>query len=186
MNEYSCGWIVEPWVRIPVVALAFSSFALAQSLGGSGFIACFAGGFVFGALMKTHKEELLGGAESSGEVFGLVTWVIFGAAVVFQQPGTMDLRVITYAILSLTVVRMLPVALSVVGLGVATDAKLFLGWFGPRGLASIVFVVIVAGEKLEGSETIMATAVVTVVLSVLAHGLSANALADALGRRRAS
>ena len=180
------GWVVDPWVRIPIVALAVACFAMTQFAGGSGFIACFIGGLTFGALTREHKEEVLAGAEVTGEAFALVTWVIFGAAFVLQHHGTFDWRVGVYAILSLTVVRMLPVFLSLLGLGVRTNAKLFLGWFGPRGLASVVFLVIVYGENLPGSDTIVATTVATVVLSTLAHGLSANPLAAVFGARAKS
>ena len=177
-------WLAGPWVRIPVVALAFGSFGLAQFAGGSGFIACFTGGLVFGAMVRQqHKETILAGAEGTGEVFSLVTWVVFGAAVVGQHGGMIDWRAVLYAILSLTVIRMLPVALSVVGLGASTGAKLFLGWFGPRGLASIVFLVIVAQEKLPGGDILIGTTLATVVLSVIGHGLSANPLSAALGAR---
>jgi len=179
------GWVVPgPWVRIPVIALAFGCFALAQFAGGSGFIACFSGGLVFGGLVREqHKETILQGAEGAGEAFSLITWVVFGAAVVLQHGGAMDWRVILYAILSLTVIRMLPVALAVVGLGTRTDSKLFLGWFGPRGLASIVFLVITVQEKLPGSDTLIAVTVATVVFSILGHGLTANPLAAAFGAR---
>jgi len=180
------GWIAEPWVGIPIVALAFGCFALTQIAGGSGFIACFTGGLIFGALTKEHKQAVLAGAEGTGEAFALVTWVIFGAAVVLQHPGSLDWRVAAYAVLSLTVVRMLPVFLGVLGFGLSNDAKLFLGWFGPRGLASIVFLVIVAGENLPGSDTLVATTVATVVLSIVAHGLTANPLAAAFGARAKS
>jgi NhaP-type Na+/H+ or K+/H+ antiporter len=179
------GWIAPgPWARIPVIALAFGSFALAQFAGGSGFIASFTGGLVFGGLIRQqHKETVLEGAEGASEAFALMTWVVFGAAVVAQHAGTTDWRVVLYAILSLTVVRMLPVAVSVVGLGTRTDSKLFLGWFGPRGLASIVFLVIAAQENLPGSDTLIAVTVATVVLSIVGHGLSANPLAAAFGAR---
>jgi NhaP-type Na+/H+ or K+/H+ antiporter len=176
-------WLGGPWVRIPVIALALASFGLAQFAGGSGFIACFTGGLTFGALIRQHKEAVLAGAEGSGEAFSLVTWVVFGAAVVGQHLGTTDWRAVVYAILSLTAIRMLPVALSVAGLGARTDAKLFLGWFGPRGLASIVFLVIVAQERLAGSDILIGTTLATVVLSIVAHGLSANPLAAAFGAR---
>jgi NhaP-type Na+/H+ or K+/H+ antiporter len=176
------GWVVDPWLGIPVVALAFACFALAQFAGGSGFIACFTGGLTFGALAREHKQPLLEGAEGTGEVFSLLTWVIFGAAVVWQQPGSLDWRVVLYAVLSLTVVRMLPVFLCVTGLRAGTDAKLFLGWFGPRGLASVVFLVIVLEANLPGSRTLAMTVVATVVLSILGHGLTANPLAAAFGR----
>ena len=177
------GWIAEPWVGIPVVALAFGCFTLTQFAGGSGFIACFTGGLMFGALAKEHKHAVLEGAEATGEAFSMITWIIFGAAVVFNHPGTVDWRVVVYAVLSLTVVRMLPVFLCLSGLGVRTDAKLFIGWFGPRGLASIVFGVIVLGANLPGGGTIIATTVVTVTLSVLVHGLTANPFAAVFARR---
>ena len=137
---------------------------------------------LFGALAKEHKTALLAGAEGTGEAFSLITWVVFGAVLVFQHPGAVGWRVALYAVLSLTVVRMLPVFLTASGLGVSTKGKLFAGWFGPRGLASIVFLVIVAQKELPGGDTLIATTVATVALSVVAHGLTANPLAAALGR----
>ena len=179
-------WIPHTWTAIPIASLAFGSFCLTQLLGGSGFIACFVGGLFFGHLAREEKHDFVENAEGTGEIFSLITWVIFGAAVVFQHSGIVDWRAVTYAVLSLTVIRILPVALSLVGLGIKLDAKLFLGWFGPRGLASIVFIIIVAHEKLPGSPTLIGTVVVTVFLSVVAHGLSANPLASRFGARRDS
>jgi len=180
------GWLHEPWLGISAGALAFSCFALAQFVGGSGFIACFTGGLVFSALAPPQKHELLERAEGSGEVLALITWVVFGAAFVLQHPGSIDWRVVLYALLSLTVVRMLPIYLSLTGLGMRADAKLFVGWFGPRGLASIVFLVMVANENLPGNNTLVATVMVTVVLSIVAHGLTANPLATRFGARTQS
>lgn len=176
-------WLEGAWLGIPIGALAFACFALAQHMGGSGFIACFAGGLVFSALAPDQKRELLERAEGTGEVLSLVTWVVFGAAVVLQHPGGFDWRVFLYALLSLSVVRMLPIYVSLTGLDMRPDAKLFVGWFGPRGLASIVFLVMVVNENLPGSSTIAATVVAVVVLSVVAHGLTANPLAARFGAR---
>jgi NhaP-type Na+/H+ or K+/H+ antiporter len=180
------GWIEEPWLGIPIVAIAFACFTATQAAGGSGFIACFTGGLAFGALASERKHMVIEAAEGSSELFSLITWVVFGAAVVLQHPGSFDWRVGVYAMSSVTVVRMLPVFVSVLGLGVRTDTKLVLGWFGPRGLASIVFVVIVAQEDLPGGDTLIATVVATVVLSIIAHGLTANPLSAAFGRRAKS
>ena len=108
---------------------------------------------------------------------------MFGAAFVGHTVGALDWRVLVYSLLSLTIVRMLPVSLSLLGLGVRADAQLFLGWFGPRGLASIVFAVIVVGENVTGSGTLAATVVCTVTLSILAHGLTANPFANAYAAR---
>ena len=177
------GWITETWQQLPVAALAVSCFAVAQVLGGSGFIACFTGGLLFGALTKQHKEQLLLAAEGTGDTLALITWVVFGAAVFGQAVGSFSWDVMLYALLSLTVVRMLPVFLTLAGMNLRTDEKLFMGWFGPRGLASIVFAVIVINENLPGGGTIIMTVVCTIALSVIAHGLSANPLVAALAAR---
>ena len=177
------GWIAEPWTQLLIVTLALTIFGMAQAAGGSGFIACFSAGLTFGGLVKRHKEVLLQGAEGAGNLLSLLTWVMFGAAVVGRYLGELDWRIVSYSLLSLTIVRMLPASLSLLGLGIRSDAQLFLGWFGPRGLASIVFAVIVVGENVTGSDTLAATVVCTVTLSILAHGLTANPLAQVYSAR---
>ena len=109
--------------------------------------------------------------------------MVFGAAVVGQSIDAFSWQVVLYAVLSLTVVRMLPVFLVLGGMNLRSDEKLFMGWFGPRGLASIVFAVIVLNEHLPGGDTIAMTVVCTILLSVILHGLSANPLVAALGAR---
>ena len=177
------GWVTETWRQLPVPALAVACFAVAQWLGGSGFIACFVGGMLFGGIEKRHKHKLLLVAEGTGDTLALITWVVFGAAVVGQSIGSFSWQVVLYALLSLTIVRMLPVFLVLAGMNLRTDEKLFMGWFGPRGLASIVFAVIVLNEHLPGGGTISMTVVCTIVLSIVAHGLTANPLVAALGAR---
>ncbi|MGB5736380.1 MAG: cation:proton antiporter [Thiohalocapsa sp.] len=180
------GWVTETWRQLPVVALATACFALAQTLGGSGFIAAFAGGLLFGWSTKSHKHALLLAAEGTGDTLALLTWVVFGAAVVGQAVGGFSWAVVLYALLSLTLIRMLPVFLALAGTGLRNDEKLFMGWFGPRGLASIVFIVLVLEENLPGAQTLTSIVVCTVVLSIIGHGLSANPLVAALARRRKS
>ncbi|MGD8375713.1 MAG: cation:proton antiporter [Acidobacteriota bacterium] len=176
------GWFTDPWERMAVVALAFSCFAISQILGGSGFIASFSGGLLFGALARERKERLLRPAEGIGDTLALITWVLFGSAMVGRLAGSLSWPIVVYAALSLTVVRMLPVFLVLSGSGLRTGDKLFAGWFGPRGLASIVFIVIVL-NKLPGTERLSITVFLTVLLSILAHGFSANPLVALLGRR---
>jgi len=179
----SRGWVGGTWLQIPIIALALSCFGLAQWLGGSGFIASFVGGLTFGALTKHHKEQFLNAAEGTADAVAMVTWFAFGTVIVGLLLTGLSWQVLLYAILSLTVVRMLPVFLCLIGQGLRRDTLLFIGWFGPRGLASIVFVVMVVGEKLPGNDTIVAVVVWTIVLSVVLHGLSANLLASAYGAR---
>ncbi|MGB5618016.1 MAG: cation:proton antiporter, partial [Desulfobacterales bacterium] len=178
------GWITETWRQLPVPALAVACFAVAQWIGGSGFIACFVGGLLFGKIVAKHyKHTLLLAAEGTGDTLALITWVVFGAAVVGQAIGHLSWEAVLYALLSLTVVRMLPVFLVLTGMNLRADEKLFMGWFGPRGLASIVFAVIVMDKHLPGGGTIAITVVCTIVLSIVAHGLSANPLVSALVAR---
>lgn len=177
------GWVAGAWIQVPVVALAFSCFALAQWLGGSGFIACFVGGLLFGGLTKSHKEEVLNGAEGTGNVLSMLTWFTFGAVALGPSIDQISWQVIVYALLSLTVVRMLPVMLCVIGIPMQMDTKLFLGWFGPRGLASIVFIVMVIHAKLPGNDILVAVVTWTVALSIIAHGVSAVPLAKLYGQR---
>ena len=179
----SRDWVTESWQQLPVPALAMACYALSQWLGGSGFIACFVGGLLFGALAKKHRHKLLLAAEGTGDTLALLTWVAFGAVVVGQSFASMSWQIVLYSVLSLTVVRMLPVFLVLGGLGLRADERLFIGWFGPRGLASIVFAVIVLNEHLPGGNTISMTVVCTIIMSVVAHGLSANPLANALASR---
>src|SRR6516164_1414779 len=178
------GWISEHWVEIPIVALAAACFAAAQAMGGSGFIACFVGGLLLSGLGARHKKELLRGAEHTGEALALMTWVVFGGIVVARLIDRVTWPALLYAVLSLTVVRMLPVFLCLIGTRTSTADKLFIGWFGPRGLATIVFAILVLDAKLPGNDTIMLAAGWTVLLSVVAHGVTANPLVKAIGVRR--
>ena len=176
-------WLTHTWIQVPVVALALGCFAVAQFLGGSGFIAAFSGGLLFGVLAKQHREEFLLAAEGTGDTLALITWVIFGSAVVGQAVGQFSWLILLYAVLSLTLIRMLPVFLSLTGTGMSTEGKLFVGWFGPRGLASIVFAVMVVNANLPNSGPIAMTVVCTILLSILAHGITANPWAKGFGER---
>jgi NhaP-type Na+/H+ or K+/H+ antiporter len=178
------GWISESWVEIPIVALAAACFAAAQAAGGSGFIACFVGGLLLSGLGAQHKKELLRGAEHLGEALALLTWVVFGGVVVARMIDRATWPAVLYAVLSLTVVRMLPVFLCLIGTRTSRADKLFIGWFGPRGLATIVFAILILDAKLPGNDTIMLAAGWTVLLSVIAHGVTANPLVKATGKVR--
>jgi NhaP-type Na+/H+ or K+/H+ antiporter len=179
-------WLTPTWIQIPVVALALSCFAVAQLLGGSGFIAAFSGGLLFGALAKTERDEFLLAAEGTGDTLALITWVIFGSAVVGQAIGHFSWTILLYALLSLTLIRMLPVFVALAGSGISTEGKLFIGWFGPRGLASIVFAVIVLDSKLPNADLVAMTVTCTIILSIIAHGISANPLVTAFAAKTRS
>ena len=177
------GWVAGTWLQMPIISLAYTCFGLAQWLGGSGFIACFVGGLTFGGLTHNHKDQFLESAEGAGDALALITWFTFGTIALGLLISEFSWQPVIYAVLSLTVVRMLPVYISLAGKRLKFDTLLFIGWFGPRGLASIVFAVMVAAQHLPGSETILATVAWTIVLSVAAHGLTANILASRFGAR---
>ena len=177
------GWITEIWAQLPVIMLAIACFSVAQVLHGSGYIAAFTGGILFGLLARESTHKLVLAAEGTGETLAMLTWIVFGAAVIGQSYQFFSWRIVVYALLSLTVVRMLPIFLSLTGTGERADSKLFLGWFGPRGLASIVFAIIVLNSKLPGAQFMSMVVVCTVFLSAIAHGVTANPLASVLAAK---
>jgi sodium/hydrogen antiporter len=177
------GWIESGWLQILTVAAAALSYGLAAPLGGSGFIAAFVGGFVFGALRGQMEEEDAALLEQAGGLLNGVTFVVFGAAVLGPALADLSWSVVLYAVLSLTVVRMVPVALATVGTRARLPTVAYLGWFGPRGLASIVFgVLLVEQADLLHTDVILLATTIAIGLSVLAHGLSAQPLTDRYAR----
>ena len=167
------------WLQVVPFAGAALAFGLAEAIEGSGFIAAFVGGAVFGGVVRSRRaREVSYLLEEAGAVLGAVTFIVFGA--VLLAPALLDLtwEIALYAVLSLTVVRMLPVAVSLAGTGSRRPTVGFIGWFGPRGLASIVFALLLLEEGgLPHDDVIVTTAFVTVGLSVLAHGVTAAPLA---------
>lgn len=176
------GWVTAVWIQVTVVAMAISCFATAQALHGSGYIAAFTGGMLFGYLAKKHTEELLIGAEALGDTLALLTWLLFGYAVIGQVFSRFTWPIFVYAMLSLTVVRMVPVYLGMAGSGESVSNRLFMGWFGPRGLASIVFAIIVLDNNLPGADFMALVVACTVFLSLILHGVTANPLANWIAR----
>lgn len=175
------GWVNKVWVQISVPALAIACFAIATSFHGSGYIAAFTGGILFGILVKEDTHKLVLPGEGIAEAMAMLTWLVFGVGVIGQVAPYFTWEIVIYALLSLTVVRMVPIFLALAGTGESSSSKLFLGWFGPRGLASIVFAIIVFEEDLPGSELLALVVACTVGLSLVAHGVTANPLARWIG-----
>ena len=168
----------DTWLQVVPLAGALLAFTLAEAIGGSGFIAAFVGGATFGGVRRNRGGEVSHLIEQTGAVLAAVTFVLFGAVLLGPAIGDLTWQIALYAVLSLTVVRMLPVAASMLGTGARRPTVAFLGWFGPRGAASIVFALLVLEEGgLQHEQLILATAFATVVLSVLAHGVTAAPLA---------
>lgn len=168
--------IADAWIPIVPLMAALASFAIADALGGSGFIAAFVGGVAYRRVARADPEAVLL-SEQIGNVLNAATFIVFGAVIlggVWSRIGTVE---VAYAILSLTVIRMVPVAIAMMGTRARAPTVAFLGWFGPRGLASIVFgVVVVDAANLPHTSVLTVTISVTVAMSVVAHGLSAAPL----------
>jgi NhaP-type Na+/H+ or K+/H+ antiporter len=167
--------------RLATLAAALASFELAVALDGNGFIAAFVAGIAFGARLPADVadvEEVGELPELMGELLALAVWFLFGAALVPLALDYLSMSTLVYALLSLTVIRMVPVALSLLGSGLDLPTVLFVGWFGPRGLASVVFALLAVEELGESPLVGQAVAVValTVLLSVVLHGVSAGPL----------
>jgi NhaP-type Na+/H+ or K+/H+ antiporter len=176
--------LIEPhWMQILSLASALLAAGIAEELGGSIFIAAFTGGFVFGALRHDTGGEVTYLVDEGGEVFNAVTFIVFGAVILGSLLDEMTWQIVLYAVLSLTAVRMLPVALAMLGTGARPPTLAFLGWFGPRGLASIVFAVILLDDtELPHLHTLILAITATIAISVYAHGLTARPLTERYAR----
>lgn len=181
------GLVERGWTQILTVAAALLAAGVAEGLGGSIFIAAFVAGFLFGWLRRGAGGEVSDLVEQGGWILNAATFVVFGAAILGPILGELTWRHGVYAVLSLTVVRMLPVAIALVGSGARPQTVAFVGWFGPRGLASIVFgVLLIEDASLPGERTMLLATVATIALSVVVHGLSAGPLTARYARWHAS
>jgi sodium/hydrogen antiporter len=173
------GWMQHGTRRLATLALALLSFLIASETSGNPFVSAFVGGLIFGAMTRNQAVEAVESIELGGGLLSLVLWFIFGAGFLIPAFEHFDVRVAAYAVCSLTVVRMVPVAIALVGARQDRATVAFIGWFGPRGLASVVFALL-AIEELGNTDPRVLTAVhaiaITIALSVLAHGLTGRPL----------
>jgi len=170
------GWMEGLYRKIGFMSLAVISWLVADLLGGSGFIAAFTGGLITqaaGKIKVTEEEIIL--TEAEGNILSFAVFLIFGI-IVTTKIVTISWPIFIYAILSLTVIRMIPVAISLIGMKLHTETVLFLGWFGPRGLASVVLLLISMEDMkgVGGSETVNLAVITTVLLSVFMQGATAS------------
>ena len=181
------GWITKTYQRLALLSLAISSWLIADQLGGSGFIAAFVGGFATGYIFKDAGDILTDFTSAEGMLLSLAVFFIMGVLIAPLLP-LITWQILLYAILSLTVIRMVPVAISLIGTKLSWDSVLFMGWFGPRGLASIVLA-LVALEKVPffpGMDTFILTVSITVLLSIVLHGITALPLSKLYIKRNKS
>ena len=171
------AWIEEHMQGVAAMALAILSFAIAEQVGGNGFIAAFVCGLTYGNLNVKYSHFLHEFTETESQILTYLTFFLFGLTILPHAFEHATPIIYLYGFLSLTLVRMLPVIISQIGTGFRWPSVLFLGWFGPRGLASLLFALLV----LEDLDVHLATEIqtivsVTVLLSVILHGVSAGIL----------
>ena len=174
-RAYRMNWMNQQAEGIIALAIAFLAFASAEVIHGNGFIAAFVAGLCFGNTLEHRCLFLYEFAEAEGLFLILMTFFIFGGAMLPVALSQVDIRYLLMAILSLTVLRILPVWASLLGSGTPGKTAAFLGWFGPRGLASVLFVLLILEElDMGGREVIYTAAMTTVMLSVVLHGITAG------------
>ncbi len=190
------GWLLERRSRdqrvdavfrqLATLSLAAGAYAVSELSGGNGFIAAFTAGLVFGHVARHQGREIEDFTVDEGHLLSAITFTVFGALFAGSALTGVTWSTLVYAVLSLTAVRMLAVWIALWRTRTLVETRLFAGWFGPRGLASILFALLVVDE-LDGapSQTIFVTATLTILFSVYAHGASANAWSGRLGRRLA-
>ncbi len=179
------GWTSQVSEQVAILALALLAYAGSIAIGGNGFVAAFVAGILFGATTGVRAHRSVEFTETFALFLSFGVWTIFGALLAGPVlTGSFHVLPIVYAVLSLTVIRMLPVALAWLGLGLRRETIAFAGWFGPRGLASVVFTILTLHTLHRGAiaaDTIVEVATWTIVLSVLAHGVTASPLARRYG-----
>lgn len=179
----SKGWVEGIMRQLTTLSIGVGAFAFAELISGNGFVAAFVAGLAFGAAAREHCEGAYNFATDEGELLTLLTFLVFGAIVVGQAVDQLTFEIAIYAVLSLTVIRMVPVAISLIGAKLKFQTVSFIGWFGPRGLASILFGVFLLEESGAGiADPIFAVVAWTVIFSIVAHGMTAVWLSGAYAR----
>lgn len=166
------------------ITLAIIAYVGAGYIDGNGFIAAFIAGLVMGNSTKEVRENLYDFAEAEAQLLMLTTFFLVGLALAWEPIRNSTWQVWVYAVLSLTVIRAIPVAISLIGIKLQRSSVLFLAWFGPRGLASVLFAVLVIEElPVPHAQEIAQIVIITVLLSVVAHGITAAPLSALYAKR---
>jgi len=175
------GWTTPSTLRLTTIALAAIAYAGAESLGGNGFVAAFMAGIAVGTVARSLLENTTDFAQADGQLLTLLTFLLFGVVVAGPVLADTSWQVVAYAAASLLVVRPLATGVALLGSGLRPTTVAFFGWAGPRGLASIVYGVLVLESGVDGAETVFTVAAWTIVLSIALHGLSSAPLSRRYG-----
>jgi len=168
------GWMSEAIAQLGLLSLALLAWMLADAVGGNGFIAAFVAGIAVTNRFEEAGKHAVEFSEAGGQLLNFLVLFVFGA-VAASRLDAMNITIITFAVLSLTLIRMVPVAISMIGSRFKLATVGFMGWFGPRGLASIVLGLVFLEQEthLVATPAIRLIVIATVLLSIFAHGFSA-------------
>lgn len=169
------GWVTHVFQDLSAVSLSLGAFAGAELIGGNGFLSAFIAGMTLGNCARSVCDCLYEFGEAEGQLMTLLVFMVFGIALAPGALHHLEPNIVIYALLSLTLIRIVPVLVSLIGMSLRFDTRLFLGWFGPRGIASILFALLLLEETgaSETSELLLCVISVTVLFSVLLHGMTA-------------
>lgn len=168
------GWMNHTFQRLSSIAIAILAFYFAELFHGNGFIAAFFAGMLLGTRNEETRERIHEFGEAESQVLILFIFLLFGMILVPFSFPYWDATAITYALLSVTVIRMLPVAISLLGTKLSWGTIGFIGWFGPRGIASVLYLLMVVIEiGLKGHERVLSVITLTILLCIYLHGITA-------------
>jgi NhaP-type Na+/H+ or K+/H+ antiporter len=168
------GWMSNTWAQLATVALALVCFEVGERLHGSGFVAAFAGGLAYSTMVSRGGEAMPSQVtDAAGQLLELVVFAMFGSYAVFVGWRDAGWRVVLFAIVALIVVRMVAVCLALVGTDLPARSRLFIGWFGPRGIGTLVLgLLMIERGEIQKSAMITRAVVVTVTVSLVLHSLT--------------
>ncbi len=168
------SWMNHTFQQLASLSLAILAFSLAESVHGNGFIAVYFAGMLLGTQTEKIRQTIREFGEAESQAMVLFIFLLFGMLLVPMSYPYWDWRSFVYALLSLTIIRMIPVAISLIGTGLPRPTVWFIGWFGPRGIASVLYL-LMAFLRLgrEGYERMISVVTLTVMLSIFLHGITA-------------
>ncbi len=168
--------MTESWAQLRTLALAIFCFGMGEKRHGSGFVVAFTAGLSYTMVVPSDQERpaTTEVSKAAGELLELVAFAMFGAILVVPSFRDADWRILLFAFLALAVVRVAAIVTALVGSGLTIRSALFMGWFGPRGIATLVLALVVLEEGRAHENLLIAqVGVVTVAMSILLHSMTA-------------
>jgi sodium/hydrogen antiporter len=177
------AWEVTPNQKaLFAVGVAFAAYALAHADHGNGLIAVFVCAITLGIRRPDIRESFAGRTEELIEIVKLGIFVVFGSLLTFHGLFGDGLAAVAIAVFTLVCARPVAVLISLAGTRTDMATRLFMGWFGPKGVATMTFSLLVLGLGIHGGERIFNIAALAVFVSILAHGLTDTPGANAIAR----